>query len=115
MTITGAFAGAGIQYVIPATLVWLARKKLAQLEGEVILVIIILFKLNLSNTLKKNNDDISDTGGTGFGEPVELPTEEHGLAASCPRLELPRHWSCHRKFYHQGGVGELWLIHLADF
>jgi len=35
VTITGAFAGAGIQYVIPATLVWLARRRLAQLEGEV--------------------------------------------------------------------------------
>ena len=45
MTITGAFAGAGIQYVIPATLVWLARKKLAQLEGEVMFVVIILMKL----------------------------------------------------------------------
>ena len=44
MTITGAFAGAGIQYVIPATLVWLARKKLAQLEGEVMFVVIILMK-----------------------------------------------------------------------
>ena len=35
MTITGAFAGAGIQYVIPATLVWLARRRLGQLEAEV--------------------------------------------------------------------------------
>ena len=44
MTITGAFAGAGIQYVIPATLVWLARKKLAQLEGEVTLLMTILMQ-----------------------------------------------------------------------
>ena len=51
MTITGAFAGAGIQYVIPATLVWLARRKLAQLEGEVRLAIIILIKLMLISVL----------------------------------------------------------------
>jgi len=35
VTITGSFAGTGIQYVIPATLVWLARRKIAQLEAEV--------------------------------------------------------------------------------
>ena len=55
-------------------------------------------------------DDIADTGGTDFDEPVELPAEAHRLAAPSPRLELPRHWSCHRKFYHQGVVGELWRI-----
>jgi len=35
VTITGSFAGTGIQYVIPATLVWLARRKIAHLEAEV--------------------------------------------------------------------------------
>ena len=106
MTITGSFAGAGIQYVIPATLVWLARRKLGQLEGEVMLVMMAL--LNPPNPLKKNNDDddIADTGGTDVGEPLELAAEAHGLADPCPRLELPRHWSCHCKFYHQSGVGE---------
>lgn len=34
VTITGAYAGAGIQYVIPATLVFLARRKLAGQEKE---------------------------------------------------------------------------------
>jgi hypothetical protein len=35
VTITGAYAGAGIQYVIPVSLVWLARRRLGQLgEGE---------------------------------------------------------------------------------
>jgi hypothetical protein len=33
VTITGAYAGAGIQYVIPVSLVWLARRRLGQL-GE---------------------------------------------------------------------------------
>ena len=48
MTITGAFAGAGIQYVIPATLVWLARRRLAQLEGEVVVMMMpLLLKLVL--------------------------------------------------------------------
>lgn len=35
VTITGSFAGTGIQYVIPATLVFLARRRLAQQEKEV--------------------------------------------------------------------------------
>ena len=34
VTITGAYAGAGIQYVIPATLVLLARRRLTGLERE---------------------------------------------------------------------------------
>jgi amino acid permease len=34
VTITGAYAGAGIQYVIPVSHVWLARRRLAQLLGE---------------------------------------------------------------------------------
>merc|ERR1712179_469195 len=34
VTITGAYAGAGIQYVIPATLVFLARRQLAVQEKE---------------------------------------------------------------------------------
>ena len=39
--------------------------------------------------LKKNNDDIADTGGTEFDEPVELPAEAHRLTARSNRLELP--------------------------
>ena len=34
VSITGAFAGAGIQYIIPCTLVWLARGKLNQFGQE---------------------------------------------------------------------------------
>lgn len=34
VSITGAFAGAGIQYIIPCTLVWLARRKLNQFGQE---------------------------------------------------------------------------------
>ena len=34
VSITGAFAGAGIQYIIPCSLVWLARRKLNQFGEE---------------------------------------------------------------------------------
>ena len=34
VTITGAYAGAGIQYIIPATLVWFGRNRLKNLEKE---------------------------------------------------------------------------------
>ena len=34
VSITGAFAGAGIQYIIPCSLVWLARRKLNQFGQE---------------------------------------------------------------------------------
>ena len=51
--------------------------------------------------------DDDTAGGTDIGEPAQFPVEAHGLVASRPRLELPRHWPCHCKFYHQGTVGEL--------
>merc|ERR1719203_2337231 len=34
VTITGAYAGAGIQYVIPCTLVWCARRRISSLQAE---------------------------------------------------------------------------------
>ena len=44
VSITGAYAGAGIQYIIPCSLVFLARKKLNQFEKEL--------NLNLKNPLE---------------------------------------------------------------
>ena len=44
VSITGAFAGAGIQYIIPCSLVWLARRKLNQFGQEL--------NLNLRNPLE---------------------------------------------------------------
>ena len=44
VSITGAYAGAGIQYIIPCSLVFLARKKLIQFEKEQ--------NLNLKNPLQ---------------------------------------------------------------
>ena len=61
MTITGAFAGAGIQYVIPATLVWLARRRLAQLEGEVVLMMMpLLVLLTIMGSLAADKDADAD-------------------------------------------------------
>ena len=44
VSITGAFAGAGIQYIIPCSLVWLARRKLNQFGQEL--------NLNFQNPLE---------------------------------------------------------------
>ena len=61
MTITGAFAGAGIQYVIPATLVWLARRRLAQLEGEVVVMMMpLLVLLMIMGSLAADKDADAD-------------------------------------------------------
>ena len=60
MTITGAFAGAGIQYVIPATLVWLARRRLAQLEGEVVVMMMLLMLVLLMGSLAADKDADAD-------------------------------------------------------
>ena len=61
MTITGAFAGAGIQYVIPATLVWLARRRLAQLEGEVVVMMMpLLLTLTIMGSLAADKDADAD-------------------------------------------------------
>lgn len=61
MTITGAFAGAGIQYVIPATLVWLARRRLAQLEGEVVVMMMpLLVLLTIMGSLAADKDADAD-------------------------------------------------------
>ena len=61
MTITGAFAGAGIQYVIPATLVWLARRRLAQLEGEVVVIMMpLLVLLTIMGSLAADKDADAD-------------------------------------------------------
>ena len=61
MTITGAFAGAGIQYVIPATLVWLSRRRLAQLEGEVVVVMMpLLVLLTIMGSLAADKDADAD-------------------------------------------------------
>ena len=61
MTITGAFAGAGIQYVIPATLVWLSRRRLAQLEGVVVVVMMpLLVLLTIMGSLAADKDADAD-------------------------------------------------------
>ena len=61
MTITGAFAGAGIQYVIPATLVWLARRRLAHLEGEVVVMMMpLLVLLTIMGSLAADKDADAD-------------------------------------------------------
>jgi hypothetical protein len=32
--VAGAYAGAGIQYIVPVSLVWLARRRLGRLQEE---------------------------------------------------------------------------------